>query len=334
MSTKNTARPKVLIVDDSDANRLVMRRLVEELNGESIEATDGAEGLFAARNNDIALILLDLQMPTMDGFEATRLLRASPRTAHIPIIMITEVRVSLADQRHGLDLGAIAYINRQGLDFDALREQMRLLLDLHLRANELQAQIHQFLADSAELARNNEQVRALQSGLHRHLLLDPITGLPNRMYFDLHLDIALKRAERGGRPFGLAWIDIDHVDRMVERHSEEIADSMLLAVGTRMENVVRVSDVLARIAPHSFGIILDGVTNAAGAELAIQKVLAVAGEELEVGKNGSAVTIIPTLSVGGALYPRHGKDRSSLMERAAESAAAVRSAGGDGLRIG
>ncbi len=334
MSKKKPPKPKVLIVDDSDSNRLVLRRLVDELGADAIEAADGAEGLLAARSNDVALILLDLQMPTMDGFEATRLLRSAPRTAHIPIIMITEVRVSLADQRHGLDLGAIAYLNRNGLDFEALKEQMRVLLDLHVRANVLQTLIHEFLADSARLAVNNEQIRALQSGLHRHLLLDPLTGLPNRMYFDLHLDIALKRAERGGRPFGVAWVDIDHVERLNERHGRDVGDALLLAIGSRMESVVRVSDVLARVANHSFGLILDGVTNAAGAELAIKKVLAVAGEELEAGANGAAVTIIPTLSVGGALYPRHGRDRATLMQRASESAAEVRAGGGDGVRIG
>lgn len=329
-------KPKVLIVDDSDANRLVLRRLVDELDAETIEAADGAEGLAAARKNEVALILLDLQMPTLDGFEATRLLRAAPRTAHIPIIMITEVRVSLADQRYGLDLGAVAYLTRKNLDLPALKEQMRLLLDLHLRANALQAQIHAFLDDSAKLAASNDQIRALQDGLHRHLLLDPLTGLPNRMYFDLHLDIVLKRAARGGRPFAVAWIDLDHLARMNERHGRESGDAMLLAVGSRMETVVRASDVLARIGGGTYGIILDGVTSPAEAGLALQKVLGIAGEALDVPATGenTAMTLIPTLSVGVAIYPRHGKERTALMHMAEKAAGEVVAGGGDGVRVG
>lgn len=329
------ARPKVLIVDDSDANRLVLRRVAEELNAEVLEAADGLQGLDKAAHNDIALVLLDLQMPMMDGFEATRALRASPRTAHIPIIMITEVRVSLADQRTGLGLGAVAYLTRQNLDFVALKEQMRLLLDLYLRASDLQAQIHAFLDDSAKLAAQNENIGALQDGLHRHLLLDPLTSLPNRMYFDLHLDIALKRAVRGGRPFAVAWMSLDHLARINERHGRHIGDAILLAVGSRMEAIVRVSDVLARVAGDTYGIILDGVTRAGEATLALQKTVAACGEALEVLLPDSDIlTIIPTLSVGVAIYPRHGKDRSSLIDMARKSAAEVVVNGGDGVRVG
>ena len=329
-------KPKVLIVDDSDSNRLVLRRVVEELGAEAIEAADGAEGLDAARSNEVALILLDLQMPALDGFETTRLLRATPRTAHIPIIMITEVRVSLADQKHGIALGAIAYLLRQNLDLTALKEQMRPLLDLHSRAISLQTQIQEFLKDSARLAASNDQLRALQDGLHRHLLLDPLTGLPNRMYFDMHLDISLKRATRGGRPFAVARLDLDHLSRINERHAREVGDAMLLAVGGRMENVVRASDVLARLDGASYGIILDGVTTAAEAKLALKRLLAIASEPVDVPASdlGPDVTIIPTVSAGVAIFPRHGKDRTALLHVAEQAAAEMLLNGGDGVRVG
>ena len=110
---------------------------------------------------------------------------------------------------------------------------------------------------------------------------------------------------------------------------------MLLAVAQRLEMVVRSSDVLARIEGDTYGLILDGVIDAKGAKAALNKLLAVAGEALEMtGSDGQLVTVIPTLSVGVSLYPQHGEDQVALFNVAQQSAQDVLRMGGDGVRIG
>jgi len=330
-----TAKPKVLVIDDSTDLRPSLSAVVQSAGAECLFADDPLQGIQTARQQDIAILILDLQSPVLDGFEATRLLRAGSRTAHTPVLMLSEVRVGLADQRYGLDFGAVSYHARSPLDGEALSRQLQLLLDLQRRATKVQGHIHGFLDDTARLAQDNDQVRALQEGLHRHLLLDPLTGLPNLMYFALHLDIALKRAARGGKAFAVAWMDLDYVQRINERHGRDAGDAMLLAVAERMEQVVRTSDVLARVAGGTYGILLDGVTNAAETGLALQKILAAAGETLDIRlPKAEPLTLIPTLSIGVAIYPRHGKDRTTLLHRAEAAAREVGTAGGDGIRVG
>ena len=327
--------PCVLIVSDAEDRCAVLRRHVAPLGIEIHEVSDCLAAIARARHCDPALILLDLQLPMMDGFEAVRLLRCAPRTAHVPVIMIAEVRMGLVERQRGQALGAVAFLQRQDLDFNALQEQIRVLLQLHVRANALQMQIYSFLDDHARLSADNAQVRALQPSLHRHLLLDLLTGLPNRMFFDLHLMGLIRRGARGGKGFALVWIDLDHLKRINDRYGRDIGDQMMVAVAQRLEQVVRSSDVLARIEGDTYGLILDGVIDPKGVQAALKKMIAVAGEPLEVaGPDGQPVTLIPTLSAGVALYPRHGEDQVALFSVAQQSAQDVLRMGGDGVRVG
>lgn len=329
------AAPCVLIVSDTADHGAVLRRHVQALGVVIQEVDDCAAAIERARHCDVALILLDLQTPMMDGFEAVRLLRAAPRTLHVPIIMIADGRLGLAERQRGQALGAVAFVQRQELDFDALQEQVRVLLALHTRANALQMQIHAFLDEQGRLGAANPQVLALQPSLYRHLLLDLLTGLPNRMFFDLHLSGLVRRGARGGRGFALVWMDLDHLKRINERHQREAGDQMLLAVAQRLESTVRASDVLARIEGDTYGLILDGVTDEASAQAALGKLLKAVGEPLETQAGGGGpLTLIPTLSVGIALYPRHGEDQLVLLTAARQAAQEVLRMGGDGVRIG
>lgn len=335
--------PCVLIVSDDEAHASVLRRQVQSLGVHSHELADCARAIAAASHCDVALIVIDLQKPMMDGIEAVRQLRTAARTRQVPVIIIAEGRTGLADRQRGQSLGAVCCLRRQDLDFDALQDQVRLLLELHLKANALQLQIAAYMDEHARIAADNPQVRALQPSLHRHLLQDPLTGLPNRIFFDLHLMALIRRAPRGGRGFGLVWLDVDHLKRINERHQRGVGDRTLLAVAQRLESLVRSSDVLARIEGDTFGLILDGVSDNTAAEAALHKLLAAVGEPLELslgsplgeaGQSQETVTLIPTLSVGVALYPRHGEDQATLLGVAEQAALEVLRMGGDGVRVG
>ena len=335
MTASRTSRPTVMLVCDSEVNARVLRRHAQSLPVDVVETADCLAAIELAGNQELALILVDLQQPMMDGLEAVRVLRATPRTAHVPLIIVADTRVGLAERQRGVSLGSVAFVHRLESDFDQLREQMRLILAMHLQAATVQRQIHLFLDEHARIAEANPQIAAMTPSLHRHLLLDLLTGLPNRMFFELHLLALMRRNARGGAGFALAWLDVDHLPRINQRHRRSTGDRLLTAIAQRLETGVRSSDILARIGGDTYGVVLDGVVDEAGAKTAVGKLLKAVGEPLDsLDAQGAPLTLVPTLSVGVALYPRHGEDLTELYHVSRLAAAEVLRQGGDGVRVG
>ena len=104
MSTKT-----ILYVEDNEFNRKIVRDLLASTSYRLIEATDGEAGVATALQEAPDLILMDIQLPKISGLDATRRLRADPRTAQIPIIAITSYALS-GDDQNALDAGASAYL--------------------------------------------------------------------------------------------------------------------------------------------------------------------------------------------------------------------------------
>ena len=103
-------KPNILIVDDLPANLTVLEAILKELGINIIKARSGSEALALMIEKDFALVLLDVQMPEMDGFETAELMRGSAKTRHIPIIFVTAIS---KDQEHifrGYEAGAVDYI--------------------------------------------------------------------------------------------------------------------------------------------------------------------------------------------------------------------------------
>lgn len=333
MHGRELTAPCVLIISDTESHCAALRRQVEPLGVQLFELASCQAAIEQAKHCDVALMLLDLQMPMLDGIEAVRQLRTAPRTAYVPVIMIAEGRIGLSERQRGRALGSVSFLQRQELDFDALGEHIQLLLQQHVRANALQVQIEHFLDEQSRLATENPLMRAVQPSLHRHLLLDLLTGLPNQMYFELNLLNMIRRGARNGQGLALVWIDLDHLNRVNQRYGRQTGDQMLIEIAQRLETVVRGSDVLARIEGDTYGLILDGVSKPKVAENALAKLLAVAGQPLELAVTEGPVTVIPTLSVGVAFYPSHSEDMHGLLVAAQQAAQEALDAGGDGVRV-
>ncbi|NIJ94274.1 twitching motility two-component system response regulator PilH [Xanthomonas campestris] len=102
---------RILIVDDSPSQLLGIQRIVEKLGHETITATDGAAGVEAARSSLPDLVLMDVVMPNLNGFQATRTLKREPTTQHIPVILVT-TKDQDTDRMWGMRQGARAYITK------------------------------------------------------------------------------------------------------------------------------------------------------------------------------------------------------------------------------
>ncbi len=102
---------RILIVDDSPSQLMGMKRIVEKLGHEALTAEDGAAGVEAAKAHKPDLILMDVVMPNLNGFQATRAISKEATTAHIPIVLVT-TKDQETDKVWGMRQGAKAYITK------------------------------------------------------------------------------------------------------------------------------------------------------------------------------------------------------------------------------
>lgn len=118
----------VLIVEDHEANLHLMEAVLKGLGYQTLSATDGEEGVRLAREMLPDLILMDIQMPKMDGLAATRLIKSTPETCHIPVIAVT-AHTMLSDRENALKAGCDDYIGKP-VNMRLFREKIRSLLCL------------------------------------------------------------------------------------------------------------------------------------------------------------------------------------------------------------
>ncbi len=109
--TGNYAMARILIVDDSPSQLVGLRRIVEKLGHQVSTAEDGAAGVDAAKRDVPDLILMDVVMPNLNGFQATRTIARDPKTSHIPIILVT-TKGQETDRVWGMRQGAKAYVTK------------------------------------------------------------------------------------------------------------------------------------------------------------------------------------------------------------------------------
>lgn len=130
-------KPVVLLVDDRPENLTVLEELLGDLGIEAVRALSGNEALLLTLKMDFALVLLDVQMPAMDGFETAELMRANPKTRHLPIIFVTAGRKDLQYQFKGYDAGAVDYLTKP-IEPVILRSKVRVFRDLYVQRRELE----------------------------------------------------------------------------------------------------------------------------------------------------------------------------------------------------
>lgn len=155
--------PKILLVDDRPENLFSLSKVLEPLTAEIVEASCGNDALTATLNHDFALILMDVQMPDMDGFEVAEYLRMSDSTREVPIIFVTANSRTVADERRGYDSGAVDFICKP-VDERVLLSKVRVFLDLYRNKRQLADQNRQLQkqleGDGTALMRNRPQTLA------------------------------------------------------------------------------------------------------------------------------------------------------------------------------
>ncbi|WP_026732099.1 hybrid sensor histidine kinase/response regulator [Fischerella sp. PCC 9605] len=152
----------VLLVDDHPENLLALEAILGSLGQNLVRATSGAEALRHLLNQDFAVILLDVQMPDMDGFETAALIRQRERSRHTPIIFITAFSTNDNMVFRGYSLGAVDYLFKP-IEAEILKSKVAAFIDLFQKSAEVKRQAAQLAAMNAELKKREEMFRSLSA---------------------------------------------------------------------------------------------------------------------------------------------------------------------------
>jgi len=145
-----TAKTKILMVDDKPENLVALEAALKPLDQDLVAANSGEEALRCLLNDDFAVILLDVQMPGMDGFETAAHIKERERSRHIPIIFLTAISRELHQQLRGYEVGAVDYIAKP-FDPWVLRSKVAVFVDLYDKTRRVQEQAEQLARSNSEL---------------------------------------------------------------------------------------------------------------------------------------------------------------------------------------
>lgn len=179
------------------------------------------------------------------------------------------------------------------------------------------------LQGAAGLGVNALAKARLLDEVRRQALHDPLTGLPNRILLEERVRHSLAEAKRSHRKVGLLFVDLDRFKNVNDSLGHELGDALIRQTASRISEILRETDTLARMGGDEFVIALSGIKSGADAERVARKILDVLGEPFKFGER----SLVASASIGVAVYPDDGDDYSVLLQRADVSMYAAKSAG-------
>lgn len=268
---------KILIVDDVPMNIKVLAEIIKSPDYEILAATDGKTALQLSASEKPDLILLDIMMPNIDGYEVCKRLKFDKQTKNIPIIFVT-ARGEEDDETRGLELGAVDYITKP-------------INPLIVKAR---------VKNHLELKRKRDTLETLS-------ITDGLTGIANRRCFDEFLNFEWIRARRAQSFLSLIMMDIDYFKLFNDNYSHLQGDECLKKIAKALSrSVKRATDLVARYGGEEFSCVLP-LTNKKGA-FALAHQIQSAIKSLKISHEYSPIAPIVTMSMGIAtMIP----DRSS-----------------------
>jgi len=301
----------ILIVDDRPENLLVLESILEDLHLNIIKATSGNEALGLMLEHEFALVLLDVQMPGMDGFETAELMRGSEKTRHIPIIFVTAINKNEKCMFKGYEIGAVDYLFKP-IEPLILKSKVKVFIELHRQKMLLKKQAKMLEEKLDELFR----LRELNCKLTHLSTIDVLTGISNRRSFEENIQIEWKRAIRGKSPLSLIMIDIDHFKEFNDYYGHQAGDKCLEKVAkTIVSSIQRPADFVARYGGEEFVAVLPEADRE-GALIVAERIRSKV-EALAIKHGHSSVSPYVTVSLGTAtLYPKEFNSVEELIYRA------------------
>jgi two-component system, cell cycle response regulator len=271
------AESNILVVDDNP-DKLGLIEAALRLAGYNVRtAVDGEEALMAIYAYQPDLVITDVMMPKMNGYELAERIRANPQTRFIPVILQTAAGYRVEDMLRGSEVGALGFITDPS-DLHLLLARARTLLDF----------------------------RAYLDSCEEAAFTDHLTGLANRRRFEKQLEREVERTERYGHSFCLLMLDIDKFKNLNDTFGHTAGDEALRCLGKTLREETRGIDLAARIGGEEFAVILVETEQQGGFEVAERLREAIKTMPIPVGGHITA-------SFGVAGCPSHAQNARDLM---------------------
>ncbi len=263
----------ILVIEDMDVLREEIAEILYYEGFEVLSAPDGRQGLALAEQHLPDLILCDIAMPELDGYETLKAIRANPATATIPFIFLT-AKVSKADMRQGMDLGADDYLTKP------------------FTAQELLAAIETRLKKNADLIRQISQY-------------DPLTNLPNAFAFYENLRHTLPQHQQ----LALFLLDIDHFNLINNTLGYAVGDQLFQAVAERLRSMGQNKlKLIGRLRGDEFALAIGDMGDRTELNEFASQLLQLIRQPFHI----YGQEIFLSASVGIALYPLHAQSAEGL----------------------
>jgi len=307
-----TSSYKILIVDDiADNLRLLSTTLTEQ--GYQVRcAKNGAIALMGARNDLPDLILLDINMPELDGYQVCEQLKADLATSSIPIIFLS-AQDDIQDKVKAFTLGGVDFIGkpfqieevlvrvRNQLVLQAANTEIRILnQELEQRVKERTSEI-----ESANHFLRQEilQRHQLEQMLRHDALHDSLTGLPNRSLFMQQVEKCLDNViDHPEQQFAILFVDLDRFKIINDSLGHLAGDELLIACAARLKTCITEQNTLARLGGDEFTILLEQVIHVSDAVAVAQKILHKFATPFELDNRRLTITVSIGIVIGDCEY--------------------------------
>jgi diguanylate cyclase (GGDEF)-like protein len=312
-----TDNATILIVDDESHNRKLLETLLQPEGYQTRCAANGDDALASMAELPPDLILLDVMMPGMDGYQVAKCIKANPVTASIPIIMVT-ANIDRDARLAGLNAGAEEFLTKP-IDRAELWYRVRNLLRLKT--------LNDVLQNQSVLLEDLVQTRT--ADLHRLAHYDPLTDLPNRALLLERLKKTLDSAQEHGWSVAVMFVDVDGLKRVNDTLGHALGDELLAQLSERLVDCVRLRDTVGRLGGDEFAIVLAMEDGQQDAALLANHIQAALREPFKLSDR----EVVVTASLGIAVYPEDSADPETLIRYADTAMYRAKQAGRDTFRF-
>ncbi len=244
MTTKLGWTAPILMIDDNPTKRFALRAILEPLGLPIVEASSGLDGLRCLVMQDFAVILLDVRMPVMDGFETAALIRQRKQSELTPIIFITAHNKDEFEHDDHYAEGAVDFMMAPVAP-DELRAKVKVFAQLFAQAAVLAEQARELQVATEEMGILNRELTAIARR-------DALTGLRNRRALTEDLELYESHAARYGHSYCMAMLDIDHFKAYNDTFGHQTGDEILQLFAEQLTVLLRDGDTLYRYGGEEF----------------------------------------------------------------------------------
>jgi two-component system, cell cycle response regulator len=298
----NGVQGRILVVDDNPDNVEIIATRLRFRGYDMQEASDGYQALDLVQKNPPDLILLDVMLPDIDGYEISRRIKGDESLPYIPIILVT-ARDSTQDKVMGLDAGADDYLTKP-INFPELEARVRSMLRIKRLQDELEE-------------KNRE--------LERLSISDGLTGLFNHRHIHGLLKDEFERVQRTGDKLTVAMLDLDHFKAVNDTHGHQAGDRVLEELAQILRDTAREIDRLGRYGGEEFMALLPETDIEDGAVFVERVRREVARRAFDIGDGR---TLQMTISAGVATFPDERINSPETLVRLANEALYAAKTGG------